>query len=141
MIVLGCIDLDLVLCEEQPAPLSDKSSTDDKVNMESWARSNYLSLMILKRSILETFRGSMSEEKDVTKFLEEIKQRFAKNEKSKISTLLTTLISMKYKGKGNIRVYIMNVSHIVSKLKVLKLELSKDLLVHLVLISLPAHYS
>ena len=72
MIVLGCMDLDLVLREERPAPLSDKSSTDDKVNMERWDCSNRLSHMILKHSIPETFRGSMSEEKDVTKFLEEI---------------------------------------------------------------------
>ena len=48
---------------------------------------------------------------------------------------------MKYKDKGNIREYIMQMSHITSKLKTLKLELSEDLLVHLVLISLPTHFS
>jgi len=35
----------------------------------------------------------------------------------------------------------MQMSHIASKFKALKLELSEDLLVHLVLISLPAHFS
>ena len=35
----------------------------------------------------------------------------------------------------------MEMSHIASKLKALKLELSEDLLVHLVLISLPTQYS
>ena len=95
----------------------------------------------MKRSIPETFRGSMSEEKNAKKFLEEIKQRFAKNEKVETSTLLANLVSMKYKGKGNIREYIMEMSHIASKLKALKLQLSEDLLVHLVLISLPAQYS
>ena len=34
----------------------------------------------------------------------------------------------------------MEMSNLASKLKALKLELSKDLLVHLVLISLPAHF-
>nr|KYP46851.1 hypothetical protein KK1_031554 [Cajanus cajan] len=43
-------------------------------------------------------------------------------------------------GKGNIREYIMEMSHIASKLKALKLELSEDLLVHLVLISLPTQF-
>ena len=75
MIVLGCIDLDLALREERPAPLNDKNSTDDKVNMERWDRSNRMSLMIMKHSILETFRGFMSEEKDATKFLKEIEHR------------------------------------------------------------------
>ena len=36
---------------------------------------------------------------------------------------------MKFKGKENIREYIMEMSHIASKLKVLTLELSEDLLV------------
>ena len=48
---------------------------------------------------------------------------------------------MRYKGKGNIREYIMEMSHLTSKLKALKLELSEDLLVHLVLISFPTQFS
>jgi len=48
---------------------------------------------------------------------------------------------MKYQGKGNIREYIMSMSNIVFKLKALKLEISEDLLIHLVLISLPAQFN
>ncbi|XP_047333925.1 uncharacterized protein LOC124937666 [Impatiens glandulifera] len=48
---------------------------------------------------------------------------------------------MKYKGKGNIREYIIEMSHLASKLKALKLELSDELLVHLVLISLPTQFN
>ncbi|KAL5767714.1 hypothetical protein ACOSQ2_014497 [Xanthoceras sorbifolium] len=48
---------------------------------------------------------------------------------------------MKYKGKWNIREQIIEMSHITSKLKTLKLELSDNLLVHLVLILLPARFS
>ncbi|RVX19739.1 Retrovirus-related Pol polyprotein from transposon TNT 1-94 [Vitis vinifera] len=44
-------------------------------------------------------------------------------------------------SKGNVREYIMEMSHFASKLKALKLELSDDLLVHLVLISLPAQFN
>ncbi|KAF9681005.1 hypothetical protein SADUNF_Sadunf06G0180700 [Salix dunnii] len=55
--------------------------------------------------------------------------------------LLTSLISMKYKGKDNVREYILEMSHLASKLKTLQFELSEDLLVHLVLISLPAYFN
>ncbi|XP_068639328.1 uncharacterized protein [Aristolochia californica] len=94
----------------------------------------------MKRSIPEAFRGSMTESASAKKFQEEIEQYFAKNEKSEASILLAKLVLMKYKGKGNIREYIMEMSHLASKLKSLKLELSEDLFVHLVLISLPTHF-
>ena len=48
---------------------------------------------------------------------------------------------MRYKGNGNIREYIMEISHLASKLRAHKLDLSKDFLVHLVLISLPTQLS
>ena len=48
---------------------------------------------------------------------------------------------MMFKAKGNIMEYILEISNVTSKLKALKLELSEDLLMHLVLISLPAQFS
>ena len=74
-------------------------------------------------------------------FLVEIKKQFAKNDKAETSTLLLRLITMKYKDKGNVREHIMEMSHIASKLKALKLEFSDDMLVHLVLLSLPTQYN
>ncbi|XP_028113672.1 uncharacterized protein LOC114311711 [Camellia sinensis] len=85
-----------------------------------------------------SFSGAITEDVTVAgEFLSEIQKRFAKNDKAETSTLLASLISIKYKGKGNVREYIMEMSHLASKLKALKLDLSDDLLVHLVLISLP----
>ena len=74
-------------------------------------------------------------------FLIDPEKRFAKNEKVETSTILANLIFMRYKGKRNIREYIMKMSNLASKLKALKLELFEDLLVHLVLISLPVQFS
>ena len=48
---------------------------------------------------------------------------------------------MRYTSKGNIREYIMEMSHFTSKLRALKLKLSENLLVHLVLISLPTKFN
>ena len=87
--------------------------------------------MIMKRFISEAFRDSISEGENAKKFIDEIEQYFAKNEKAKTSNLLAKLISMKYKGKSNIREYIMEMSNLTSKLKALKLKLGEDLLVHL----------
>ncbi|KAF9672904.1 hypothetical protein SADUNF_Sadunf11G0092900 [Salix dunnii] len=96
----------------------------------------------MKIAILEAFRGTMCEKITTAKeFLTNIEKRFVKNEKAEIGTLLTSLISMKYMGKGNIREYILEMSHFASKLKALKLELSEDFLVHLVLISLMMQFN
>ncbi|KAL0307486.1 UNVERIFIED_CONTAM: hypothetical protein Sangu_3026600 [Sesamum angustifolium] len=96
----------------------------------------------MKKSIPEAFRGTKS--KTLTKakdFLEHIEKRFVKNEKVEIGTLLTNLISKRYIGESNIKEYIMKMSHLASKSKALKLDLSEDLLVHLILISLPTQFS
>ncbi|XP_022867618.1 uncharacterized protein LOC111387300, partial [Olea europaea var. sylvestris] len=132
LIVLGCLDLDLALRVEEPTPLTEESSPDEKRDFERWARSNRMSQMIIKHGIPEAFRDAVSEGiTNAKEFLVEIEKRFVKNDKAETSTLLQSLISMKYKGKGNLREYIREMSHIASKLKGLKLELSDDLLVHL----------
>ncbi|KNA05744.1 hypothetical protein SOVF_187600 [Spinacia oleracea] len=140
-IVLGCMDLDLALRTDKPAALTAESTADQERDFERWDRSNRMCVMIMKRGIPESFRGSVSDEVTAKEFLEQIEKRFVKNDKAEISTTLLNLISIKYKGQENIREYIMEMSHLASKLKALKLELSDDLLVHLILISLPAQFS
>jgi hypothetical protein len=77
--------------------------------------------MMFKRSIPEMIRGSITETENAKNFLETVKQFFAKNDKAETSGTLSKLISMNYKGKGNIREYIMEMSNLASKLKALKL--------------------
>ena len=116
LIALECMDLDLALRIEQSAPLMDESSFHDMRNFEKWDRSNRMSFMIIKRSISKAFRSIVS--KGITnakEFFAAIEKRFWKNDKTKISMLLQHLISIKYKGKGNIREYVMKMSHIASK--------------------------
>ncbi|KAL6315384.1 hypothetical protein AAG906_000494 [Vitis piasezkii] len=125
MILLGCMDIDLALRMPKPDELNEQSTQEDEVYWGKWERSNRLSLMIMKRGIPEAFRGAVTDEvTNASDFLAEIQKRFAKNDKAETSTLLASLISMKYKGKGNVREYIMEMSHLASKLKALKLELS-----------------
>lgn len=83
----------------------------------------------------------MSDEENAKNFFEKLEKRFVKSEKTKTSMLLAKLVSIRYKGKGNIREYIMEMFDTTSKLKALKLELSEDLLVHLDFISLLTQYN
>ncbi|KAL6321467.1 hypothetical protein AAG906_018403 [Vitis piasezkii] len=141
IIVLGCMDLDFALREDRPSDLTSASTVEQRSTMEKWERSNRMSLMIMKHSIPEAIRGAIPEETQAKAFLDQIANRFAANEKVETSTILSKLVSMRYKGKENIREYIMEMSNLVTRLKALKLELSEDILVHLVLISLPTQFS
>ncbi|KAL0428648.1 UNVERIFIED_CONTAM: hypothetical protein Slati_3039600 [Sesamum latifolium] len=141
-IVLGMMDLDLALRENSPPALTHKSTSKEKREKKRWEKSNCICVMIIKRTIPEAFRGTISETLTKAKdFLADIEKRFVKNEKDEIGTLLTNLISKKYTGKYNIREYSMQIFPLASKLRVLNLDLSEDLLAHLVLIFLPTQFS
>ena len=56
----------------------------------------------------------------------DIEKRFVKNKTTEIGNLLKSLISMRYMGEGNINEYVIKMSHLASKLRALKLELSED---------------
>lgn len=58
-----------------------------------------MSLMIIKQSILNTIRGEILKENDAKSFLDQIVNYFVANEKVETSTILTKLISIRYKGK------------------------------------------
>ena len=86
-IVLGVMDLDLALRVSSPTPLTVENSFDEKRDIERWEKSNCICLMIIKKASPEAFRGTISETiKTAKEFLEEIKNRFSKNEKSETST-------------------------------------------------------
>ncbi|KAF2288570.1 hypothetical protein GH714_008659 [Hevea brasiliensis] len=96
MITLGVMDLDLALRVPKPTNLTDKSTSDEKREMEKWKKSNRISLMVIKRAIPEYFRGTMFDQVDTAKaFLEDLERRFAKNKKAETSTILAKLISMR----------------------------------------------
>ena len=93
------------------------------MNYEKWERSSHMTLMVIKCRILEAFKGAIFEGIiNAKEFLVEIEKQFTNNDKVETTHTFLHLITMKYKGKGNVREQIMETSHIASKLKALKLE-------------------
>lgn len=85
----------------------NNNSSYYKNEHKRWEHSN---LMMMKGNIPEAFRRAMSDEKNAKKFFDKIEKYFAKNKKAETSTLLANIVLMKYKGKGNIRKYITQMS-------------------------------
>ena len=126
IIVLRSMDLDYALREDRLADLTGANTAKQRAAIEKWERSNRMSLIIMKHSILESIRGAMPKETRAKTFLDQIANQFTANEKVETNTILSKLVSMRYKGKENIREYIMEVSNLVTRLKTLKLELLED---------------
>ncbi|XP_042056199.1 uncharacterized protein LOC121800760 [Salvia splendens] len=140
LIGLGVANLDYALRTEQPAPLIDESSDENKWNFERWEHSNRMSLMIMQHAIPENFRGTVPKEATTKEFLEVIDMNFASNEKAETASLMHKLVTMRYNGRGEIWEHIMEMSNTTSKLTTLNLTISDDQLVHLVMISLPHQF-
>lgn len=69
-IILGSMDSDDALRIERPTATIENLNAD---KIEKWDRSNRMSLMIMKCSIPEAFRDSITESTNAIKFLKEIK--------------------------------------------------------------------
>ncbi|KAL6311150.1 hypothetical protein AAG906_025587 [Vitis piasezkii] len=82
MILLGCMDIDLALRMPKPDELNEQSTQEDEV---------YWGAVTDEVTNADDFLGKF--------------ETFAKSDKVETSTLLASLISMKYKGKGNVRVH------------------------------------
>ena len=75
------------------------------------------------------------------KFFEQLEQHFVKSDKVEIITLLRKLVAMKYNGLRNVRKYVLEMSHIVSKLRALHLDCPEEVVVYFALMSLPLQFS
>ena len=84
-IVLAVMDLDLALRVDSLQPLTNESIPDDKKEIDRWERSNCMCIMIMKKVILEAFRGSTTEKATAAKkFLTQIEHRFLRTKRLKL---------------------------------------------------------
>ncbi|KAH1091184.1 hypothetical protein J1N35_018441 [Gossypium stocksii] len=113
LIVIGYMDINLTLRKEQLVPVTTASTLDAKRDFERWDHSNCMSLMIMST----TFQKPLG----------------AHN--------LKRLLWLRYKSQGNEMEYIMEMFHVSSRLKAFKIELSEELLVLMILVSLLAQFN
>lgn len=94
-------------------------------------------MSMLKLSILKSLRVSIFEEKNIATFYKEIVDCCVVNKKVETSAALSKLVSIRYNEKGNIHEYVLEMSNLITRLSVLKLYITDNILVRLILISLP----
>ena len=134
-------ELDLNLAQQNADwCLSVPMPTELGAARDNWLRANKICKLTIIRTMTDVVKGGIPEKEVASEFLEAIAERFAVSDKAETSMLLDQLHSMKYDMKLNIREYILKMIDIASKLTALKMTIEEDLVVMLVLKSLPVEF-
>ena len=79
---LGVLDLDLALITEKPPEAMDDSTLEQVEQSKAWARSNRLSLMFMRMTIVNNIKTSLPQTEFASKFLKSVEERFKRTDKS-----------------------------------------------------------
>ncbi|KAK3000764.1 hypothetical protein RJ639_021566 [Escallonia herrerae] len=123
-IILGVMDLDYTLRVDAPVTLTAESSTEQKAAYEKWERSNRISLMIMKGSIMTAIRGAIPDSDNAKLYLAHIEEQFQGSSKAHATTLITKMVTLKYNGSNGVREHILRMNDMASQLKGLDMEIS-----------------
>ncbi|KAF2320849.1 hypothetical protein GH714_031272 [Hevea brasiliensis] len=138
-------EIDLALRENEPVkPITEssaESSTEQKEQYAKWDRSNLLSLLTIRRTIPNYLKSGLRSNVNAKAYLVAVEQRYFASDKVEARTLMNRLTNMKHNHVGSVREYILNMVHIQTKLRSLKLEISDDFILHLALNTLPLDFS
>ncbi|KAK3424140.1 hypothetical protein EUGRSUZ_F00941 [Eucalyptus grandis] len=93
-----------------------------------WEKSNQLSLIAMRRSIVEHLVNGLLEDTNVRQFYESVGERYRVSDKAEVGNLLN-------------KEFILKMVHIQSKLKAHEIVISKNYIVHHALNVLPAEFS
>lgn len=139
-IVLGLMDLDLALREDESEPLAEDSTADHRQKVEKWEKANIMSLLVMKRTMGESVRGSFAACDKAKDFFDAVGAKFRESEKAKMGDLMTTLTSLKLDENKNVREHILKLVETVAKLKDLEVPVDDAFVVHMALNSLPPKF-
>ena len=99
-----------------------------------------MALLIINFSISTEIKGAIPVNDSVAEYLKSVKEHFKGSEKVYADELLHKLLA-KYEENGNVREHILSMSNAAAKLKTMKCDLNEELLVLLVVRSLPSQFN
>ncbi|XP_022873715.1 uncharacterized protein LOC111392591 [Olea europaea var. sylvestris] len=120
------MDLDLALHVNEPLIPKESSTPEERSLYESWERSDYLSVSLIKTHARD--------------FIKAIEEQFVNADKMLANTLMKRLSGMKFDNSKGVLEHIMEMRDIAARLKSLEIEIFKSYLVYLILNSLSTEY-
>ncbi|CAL8992517.1 unnamed protein product [Prunus brigantina] len=119
----------MAFTDEALAVPANDASAETKTKYAKWIKANKMANLIMRRSISEETRGSITETENAKEFIEAIAKNFQGSTKAEIGTLMSQLTNMKYNGEGCIRTHILNMVEIENKLKALKVNVDETMMI------------
>ena len=138
--VLGMMDLDMALREDEPPKPTNESTEAMRAHYAKWERSNHLSLISIKRSIAEHLLGGILESNNAKEFLVVVANKYQTSDNAEAGHFMDELMNMRYDDMKGVREYILKMVHLQTRLKALDIPIPDNFIVHQTLNTLPSSF-
>nr|CAN60060.1 hypothetical protein VITISV_038796 [Vitis vinifera] len=139
--VLGMMDLDMTLREDEPPNPTNESTEAMRAHYAKWEISNRLSLISIKRSIVDHLLGGIPESNNAKEFLVVVANRYQTSDNAEAGHFVDELMNMRYDDMKGVREYILKMVHLQTRLKALDIPIPDKFIVHQALNTLPFSFS
>ncbi|XP_062021386.1 uncharacterized protein LOC133737943 [Rosa rugosa] len=134
-------NMDLCFTDDQPEPLTEESTAEDRKEARAWYRANRMAKNVMRNTMSDTVRGSIEEPELATDYMEAIERKFKESEKAEAARLSKAFHDLRYSGTGGVREHLLKLININARLRELLMGVNDDQVVHVALHSLPSSFS
>ncbi|XP_010556022.1 PREDICTED: uncharacterized protein LOC104825398 [Tarenaya hassleriana] len=104
---LGFNDMDHELLNEKPTSITDESLESDRINFDSWERSNRLCLNLMRITMAKSVKPSMPKTESAKKFMQKVKEYSQSDLADKsVGSLMSELTMKKFDWSQSIHMII-----------------------------------
>ena len=131
----------MVLHEDEPLKPTNESIEGEIAHYAKWERFNCLSLISIKRSIVEHLLGGILESNNAKEFLVVVGNIYQIHDNAKAGNFMDELMNMRYNDTTGVCDYILKMVNLHTKLKAHDNPIPDKFIVHQALDSLPSSFS
>ena len=106
------MDLDMALREDEPPKPTNENTEAMRAHYVKWERSNCLSLISIKRFIVEHLLGGIPESNNAKEFLVVVANRYQTPNNAETRHFMDELMNMRYDDMKGVREYILKMVHL-----------------------------